>query len=283
MAKGNPGYLTDSNGYVVRSGSGECWHTSSWTPALATVVGCDGVLARAAPVPAPAPSPKPQPPAESAVQPQAESAAQPSSALPETPSAPVTPVPPVTSEPAETPPAAIAPSEAAPPAAVAPSEPGAPPAVVPSPPPPAAQAELAPPAAEPSPPPAEPASPAERQPQSEKVTLDTDTYFDFDKATLKPDGERKLRELASRLAAMKLEVVVATGHTDWTGTDAYNQQLSERRAQAVKRFLEQQGLPGDRIFTEGKGEKQPVASNRTRDGRAKNRRVEVELVGTRSR
>lgn len=275
MAKGNPGYLTDSNGYVVRSGAGDCWHTGSWTPALANVVGCDGVLARAAPVPAPAPSPKPQPPEESATQ--APNTAQPSAALPEPPSVPVTPVP---GESAETPPAAIAPPEATPPAAVAPSESGSEaPAVVPPSPPPAAQAEVAPQATEPSPPP----SAAARQPQSEKVTLDTDTYFDFDKSTLKPEGERRLKELASRLAAMKLEVVVATGHTDWTGTDAYNQKLSERRAQAVKRFLTEQGLPGDRIFTEGKGEKQPIASNRTREGRAKNRRVEVELVGTRSR
>ncbi len=116
---------------------------------------------------------------------------------------------------------------------------------------------------------------------SEKVTLDTDTYFDFDKATLKPEGRRKLDELAQRLAAMQLEVVVATGHTDAIGTKKYNQGLSVRRAQAVKAFLENKGLPVDKIFTTGKGETQPVASNKTREGRAKNRRVEVEVVGTR--
>ena len=255
-AAGNPGYVTDSNGFVVRGSQGECWHTSNWTPALATVVGCDGVLAKAVPVPAPAPSPKPAPTEPSA---QMAPEAAPAPVKPEAES----PAPPLVA-PSGTPPAA---------ANAAPKGGEAPPVVVPpsTPSPPAA--EIAPQGTE----------AGAAQPASEKVTLDTDTYFDFDKATLKPEGKRKLQELAQRLSSVNLEVVVATGHTDWTGTDAYNQKLSERRASTVKHFLVEQGLPGNRIFTEGKGERQPIATNHTREGRAKNRRVDVELVGKRGR
>jgi OOP family OmpA-OmpF porin len=72
------------------------------------------------------------------------------------------------------------------------------------------------------------------------------------------------------------------GHTDSIGTDAYNQRLSVRRAEAVKAFLVSKGIERNRVYTEGKGEKQPVADNRTKEGRAKNRRVEIEVVGTRA-
>ena len=77
--------------------------------------------------------------------------------------------------------------------------------------------------------------------------------------------------------------MIAVGHTDWTGSDAYNQKLSVRRAEAVKAYLVSKGIEANRIYTEGKGEKQPAADNRTREGRAKNRRVEIEVVGTRPR
>ncbi len=79
---------------------------------------------------------------------------------------------------------------------------------------------------------------------------------------------------------MDVEVVVAVGHTDTTGPASYNQRLSVRRAEAVKAYLVSNGVPAGRIFTEGKGEMNPIANNDTRAGRAKNRRVEVELVGT---
>ena len=72
-------------------------------------------------------------------------------------------------------------------------------------------------------------------------------------------------------------------NTDWIGTEEYNQALSERRAAAVKAYLVSKGIDANRIYTEGKGELQPIADNRTREGRAKNRRVEVEVVGTRPR
>jgi len=77
-------------------------------------------------------------------------------------------------------------------------------------------------------------------------------------------------------------VIIAVGHADSVGSDAYNQKLSVRRAEAVKAYLISKGIERNRIYTEGKGEKQPVADNRTAEGRAKNRRVEVEVVGTRA-
>jgi OOP family OmpA-OmpF porin len=119
-------------------------------------------------------------------------------------------------------------------------------------------------------------------PTSEKVSFAADAFFDFDKAVLKPEGKARLEDLVSKLQGTDIEVIVATGHTDWTGSDAYNQKLSERRARAVKAFLVSKGIPEARVFTEGKGERSPVADNRSRDGRAKNRRVEVEVVGKRN-
>ena len=113
-----------------------------------------------------------------------------------------------------------------------------------------------------------------------KVTFAADAFFDFDKAVLKPEGKAKLDELASKVQGINLEVIVAVGHTDSVGSDAYNQKLSERRAQAVKGYLESKGIDKSRVYTEGKGEKQPVADNKTKDGRAQNRRVEIEVVGT---
>lgn len=114
-----------------------------------------------------------------------------------------------------------------------------------------------------------------------KVTFAADAFFDFDKSVLKPEGKAKLDDLASKVQGINLEVIVAVGHTDSVGSDAYNQKLSERRAQAVKAYLESKGIDKSRVYTEGKGEKQPVADNKTKDGRAQNRRVEIEVVGTR--
>jgi OOP family OmpA-OmpF porin len=116
-------------------------------------------------------------------------------------------------------------------------------------------------------------------PTSEKVSFSADAFFDFDQAVLKPEGKSKLTDLVAKLSGTDIEVIVATGHTDSVGSDAYNQKLSLRRAQAVKAFLVSKGIPPARVFTEGKGERQPVADNRSREGRAKNRRVEIEVVG----
>ena len=139
-----------------------------------------------------------------------------------------------------------------------------------------------PPAPPPPPPPAAAPAPAPKPaPVAEKVTLAADVLFDFDKAVLKPEGKSKLDDLADKVKAINLEVVIAIGHTDSIGSDAYNQKLSVRRAESVKAYLVSKGIEPNRVYTEGKGEKQPVASNKTADGRQKNRRVEIEVIGTR--
>jgi OmpA-OmpF porin, OOP family len=129
-----------------------------------------------------------------------------------------------------------------------------------------------------SPPPA----PAQPQPVSEKVSFAAEALFDFDKATVKEQGKTALDDLMSKLQGMNTEVMIAVGHTDSLGTEAYNEKLSVRRADAVKAYLVSKGLDPARLYTEGKGETQPIGDNRTAEGRAKNRRVTIEVVGTRT-
>ena len=140
--------------------------------------------------------------------------------------------------------------------------------------------EAPPPAAVVTPP---PAVVAPVVPSSEKVSFAADALFDFDKSVLKPEGKAKLDDLTSKLQGINLEVIIAVGHTDSVGTDAYNQKLSMRRSESVKAYLQSKGIEANRIYTEGKGESQPVESNKTAAGRAKNRRVEIEVVGTRTK
>ncbi len=120
-------------------------------------------------------------------------------------------------------------------------------------------------------------------PASEKVTFAADAFFDFDKSVLKDEGKAKLDDVVSKLGSINLEVIIAVGHTDSVGSDAYNQALSVRRSEAVKAYLVGKGVEKNRVYTEGKGEKQPVADNKSSDGRAKNRRVEIEVVGTKTK
>ncbi len=114
------------------------------------------------------------------------------------------------------------------------------------------------------------------------MTYAADAFFDTGKAVLKPEGKAKLDDLAGKVKGINLEVIIAVGHTDSVGGDAYNQKLSIKRAEAVKAYLVTKGIEKNRVYTEGKGEKQPVADNKTKEGKAKNRRVEIEVVGTRA-
>ncbi|MFY7914409.1 MAG: outer membrane protein OmpA [Rubrivivax sp.] len=133
----------------------------------------------------------------------------------------------------------------------------------------------------PAPAPAPRAAPAPQPPAATKVTYAADAFFDFNKAVIKAEGKAKLDDLVDKVKGVNLEVIIAVGHTDAVGADAYNQALSVKRAEAVKAYLVSKGIEKNRVYTEGKGEKQPVADNKTAEGRAKNRRVEIEVVGTR--
>ena len=127
------------------------------------------------------------------------------------------------------------------------------------------------------------------KPAAEKITLSADALFDFDKATLRPEGKAKLDELVAKVKSIKLEVIIAVGHADRFGTDAYNQKLSEKRAAAVKEYLVGKGMEANRVYTEGKGKKQPVTkadqckgpkSKKTIACLQPDRRVEIEVIGT---
>jgi OOP family OmpA-OmpF porin len=189
------GYAIDQRGNVVKSGTGLCWRTGYWTPAMA-IEECDpDLVKKAAPAAAPAP------------------------------------------------------------AAAA----------------------------------AKPAAAAAPKPAAQKVTLAADALFDFNKADLRAEGKAKLDKLATDIKGIKLEVIIAVGHADRIGTDAYNQKLSEKRAEAVKAYLVSKGVEPNRVYTEGKGKKQPVTkadqckgpkSKKVMDCLQPDRRVEIEVIGT---
>jgi len=143
---------------------------------------------------------------------------------------------------------------------------------------PAAPAEPAKPA---TPAPAKPAEPSKPAPSSvrQSVVIQADALFDFDKSVVRPDGKKSIDEALAKIKGVDLEMVIATGHTDSIGSDKYNQRLSERRAAAVKEYLVSKGIPASKITTIGKGESQPVATNKTAEGRQKNRRVDIEFKG----
>jgi OOP family OmpA-OmpF porin len=135
---------------------------------------------------------------------------------------------------------------------------------------------------------AKPAAPTVK-PDNTKVTVAADALFDFNKSTLRPEGKQKIDEVAAKANSLVLEVVIAVGHADRIGSAAYNQKLSEKRAAAVKDYMVSKGIPANRIYTEGKGSKQPVTKPDQCKGpkSAKviaclqpDRRVDIEIIGT---
>ena len=135
------------------------------------------------------------------------------------------------------------------------------------------------------------AAPAAPKPAAQKVTLAADALFDFNKADLRPEGKAKLDKLSGDIKGIKLEVIIAVGHADRFGTDAYNQKLSEKRAAAVKAYLVGKGIEPNRVYTEGKGEKQPISkADQCKGSKSKkvieclqpDRRVEIEVIGTKA-
>jgi OmpA-OmpF porin, OOP family len=129
--------------------------------------------------------------------------------------------------------------------------------------------------APPAPPPPAPAPRGEEPaPMAEKIVL-RGVNFDFDKSNIRPDAAVILDEAVRILGTGSGPAVMVEGHTDWIGTDAYNQGLSERRANSVMNYLVDHGVDASRLSTAGYGESRPIASNQTREGRALNRRVEL--------
>lgn len=115
-------------------------------------------------------------------------------------------------------------------------------------------------------------------PVIEKITLKAGALFDSGKSDLKPAGQRELDDLANKLKGTQgIESIQVTGHTDSQGQAAFNQALSEQRAAAVKSYLINKGVDGNKISTRGMGASNPVANNATVAGRAQNRRVELDI------
>ena len=113
---------------------------------------------------------------------------------------------------------------------------------------------------------------------AEPVRVELDVKFDFDKAVVKQESQPDIRALADFMSQYPSTSTVVEGHTDSVGTDAYNQNLSERRANAVRDVLvNQYGVGASRVSSVGYGESRPVADNATAEGRAINRRVEAEV------
>ncbi|MED5526596.1 OmpA family protein [Gallaecimonas pentaromativorans] len=110
------------------------------------------------------------------------------------------------------------------------------------------------------------------------LTIPNGITFDVNRADVKPEFQSVLTDLASTLNKYPKTMVEISGHTDSTGSAAYNQTLSVNRADSVKSFLVRRGVMPERLSTVGYGQTKPIASNATAEGRAKNRRVEIELI-----
>jgi outer membrane protein OmpA-like peptidoglycan-associated protein len=113
------------------------------------------------------------------------------------------------------------------------------------------------------------------------MVFDANVLFDFNKSSLKPGGKEALKKYlkAARAHLSSARKVTITGHTDNVGGKEFNRKLSQRRAEAVRDYLVKLGADSKKMQVSGKGETKPVASNNTKEGRAKNRRVEIEVIG----
>jgi OmpA-OmpF porin, OOP family len=200
--------------------------------------------------------------------------AAPAAAVPSPPPAPPiapTPPPAESATPAEPEAAAPAPEVAAPaPEAAAPAAPEP------------ARPVVTPPPAPTTPPPAPVAPPVQpAQPQAKVMTFGALAMFDVDQAKVKPQGKKQLKEYREKAQAEldRTDKIIVTGYTDNTGSAEHNLELSKRRAEAVRDYLVSQGVDKGKIEVRGEGENNPVADNATAAGRAKNRRVEIEVQG----
>jgi OOP family OmpA-OmpF porin len=112
------------------------------------------------------------------------------------------------------------------------------------------------------------------------VVLAGDVTFKFNKADLSPQGKAQLDKVASEILGLKdrLKHVVIVGYTDSVGSDKYNLDLSDKRSKAAAKYLVSKGVPKDKLFAKGQGKAKPVADNKTKEGRAKNRRVEIAIT-----
>lgn len=155
------------------------------------------------------------------------------------------------------------------------------------------QAAVPPPVAVAPPPPPAPAptplvtAPPPQPPVIEQISLSSDVLFEFDKADLRPEGQKKIDEIAGRLKGANVQLINAIGHADRIGPDRYNQQLSEKRAAAVKDYLAQKGVETTKVRSEGRGESEPVTGDQCKRMSGSklisclqpDRRVDIEVRG----
>jgi outer membrane protein OmpA-like peptidoglycan-associated protein len=125
-----------------------------------------------------------------------------------------------------------------------------------------------------------PGAKVERVGEGIQVTFESGLLFDFDSDRIRPDAAANFQELARSLNKFGNSNLLIVGHTDSQGDDAYNQGLSQRRANAASAYLQSQGVPASRITTSGRGEAEPVATNDTEAGKQLNRRVEVAIYAS---
>ncbi len=112
------------------------------------------------------------------------------------------------------------------------------------------------------------------------VSFPSGILFPFNSTDILPAGKDNLRQLAASLDKYPNSDILIVGHTDSVGTDAYNQDLSQRRAQSASAYLQSLGVPSTRLQTAGRGESEPIMSNDTEEGRQRNRRVEIAIYAS---